>query len=87
MSETEPAPSAHSATPATSKRLAAEAVGQRAPDQRSEDGADAGTQQHDRGLAEGQVPLRRQHRDQEADDEIVEIIEDEIVMASAILTQ
>ena len=49
-------------------------VGDLAADQRADNGADAGRQQHHRALAVGEVPARREHRDEIADqEEIVEL--------------
>ena len=51
---------------------AADAVGEPAPDIGADDGADAGTHQHDGRLAEGELPRPDQEGEHEADQEVVE---------------
>src|SRR6185436_1637963 len=51
---------------------AADAVGDPAPTIGAEDGADSGTHQHDRRLAEGEVPGLDQEREHESDQEVIE---------------
>jgi hypothetical protein len=58
-----------------SERLAAKPIGEEARRQRAKHGADAGAHQHDRGLPEGQVPFRRQHRHQKPDHEEIEEVD------------
>ena len=53
-------------------RLASPGVGQSAPDHRTADRANAAAVQDHRRLAVGEVPLRAEDRDQEADDQEVE---------------
>ena len=57
--------------------LASPGIGQPAKDERAEDGADAAAIEDHRRLAVGEVPLRRQHGKQVADDEKIEEFEDE----------
>ena len=57
------------------ERLATETIGEESRRQRAEHGADAGAHQHDRGLPEGQVPFRRQHRHQKPDHEEIEEVD------------
>jgi len=56
--------------------LASPGVGQPAKDERAEDRADAAAVEDHRRLAVGEVPLRRQHRKQVADDKKIEEFED-----------
>ena len=51
--------------------LAPDPIGDLAADQRADDGADARRQQHHRALAVSEMPARRQHRDEIADQEEV----------------
>ena len=57
------------------QRFPPEAIGEEARSQRAQHGADAGAHQHDRGLPEGQMPFRRQHRHQKADHEEIKEID------------
>ena len=53
----------------------ADAIGEPAPDIGADDGADAGTHQHDGRLAEGELPGPDQEGEHEADQEVVEEFE------------
>ena len=53
-------------------QFAAPGVGEAAPDHRTQDRADPTAIKDDGRLAVGEMPLRAQHRDQEADDQEVE---------------